>query len=87
MRDEGGRRAEVFVPVPKSDAEDVAVTVPPAGNGTYSMSPFPFAGDRLEARCAGRYFTPLSADETPDDLAAALYGLPEEEQVHILVAG
>jgi hypothetical protein len=77
---------EVFVHVPRSDTVDVDVTLRPAGNGRYALTPFPFAGDRLETRSEGRYLTALAKDEGPNDLSATLYGLPIEEQVFVLEA-
>ena len=86
LRHESARREEVYVHVPKSADEDCSVTVRPLGGGEYGISPFPFAGDRLEARCHGRYMRPVPADETPDDLGAMLRALPAAEQVYTLVA-
>ena len=86
MRHEGERRPETFVHVPKTVDEDCSVTVTPAGAGTYAISPFPFAGDKLEAGCDGRYFKTIPKGEAPADLARALYGLPIEAQRYTLIA-
>ena len=86
MRHAGEHAEEVFVHVPKSDTVDVDVTLRPTGNGRYTLAPFPFAGDRLETRSEGRYFAALAKGKGPDDLAAALYGQPVEEQVFVLEA-
>lgn len=77
---------EVFVHVPKSDTVDVDVTLRPKGNGRYTLTPFPFAGDRLETHSKGRYLAALAKDEGPDELSAALYRQPIEEQVFVLEA-
>ena len=77
---------EVFVHVPKSDTVDVDVTLRPIGNGRYTLSPFPFAGDRLETHSEGRYFAARGKGEGQDELAAALYAQPVEEQVFVLEA-
>lgn len=87
MRHAADRDEENFVHVPKSVDDETNVTVRPLGNDEYAVSPFPFAGDRLETQCQGRYFAALNTDEAPDDIGVALYGLPTESQTHILVRG
>jgi len=86
LRHAGEHVEEVFVHVPKSDTVDVDVTLRPAGNGRYTLAPFPFAGDHLETRSEGRYFAALRKGEGPDRLAAAFYGQPVKEQVFVLEA-
>jgi hypothetical protein len=51
------------------------------------MSPFPFAGNRFEARCKGRWFEAVAGTTAPPALAATLYGRQGAEQVHIFVPG
>jgi len=85
LRHESERGVETFVHVPRSPDADADVTVRPVGPETYAVSPFPFAGDRFEARCKGRWFEPVAADKLPGDLAKSLYGRPAAEQVHIFV--
>jgi hypothetical protein len=85
LRHASERGEEVFVHVPKSADADTSITVRPTGNDTYAVAPFPFAGDRFEARCKGRWFEPVK--DPSGDLAAALYGRPAAEQVHIFVPG
>jgi len=87
LRNENEREEETFVHVPKSADEDATVTLRPMGGGLYAMSPFPFAGDRLETRCKGRYFEPLAPDGQANDLAGLLYGRPAAEQVYVFVKG
>ena len=86
IRHASERGEEVFVHVSRTVDDDAEVTVCPLGDERYSMSPFPFAGDALEAHCQGRYFTAVSAGQEPDDLAADLFGRPVEEQRYTLVA-
>lgn len=87
LRHAGEHGEEVYVHVPKTPDEDATVTLRPAGDGVYRLSPFPFAGERLEASCRGRYFEPLAeADETAD-LAAALAATPESVQTYTLLPG
>ncbi|MBT3884058.1 MAG: DUF3891 family protein, partial [Rhodospirillaceae bacterium] len=84
LRHAGDRSSETFVHVPMSEAVDAEVTVTPMGNDRYAVTPFPFNGEVLEVRCKGRYFKAVS--DAPTDLGAHLYGLPGDEQVHILEA-
>jgi hypothetical protein len=84
LRHASEREAETFVHVPRSPDADANVTVTPVGRDTYAVAPFPFAGDRFEAHCKGRWFEPVAP---PADLAQALYGRPAAEQVHIFVRG
>lgn len=87
IRHSSERGVEVYVHVPRNADEDATVTLTPVGEGIYSLNPFPFAGDRLEAPCHGRYMTPFAESEAPDDIGAALGALATEAQVHCLVAG
>ena len=89
IRHESERGVEVFTHVPMSETEDAEVTVTPVGNGTYTVSPFPFAGDRLEVRSAGRYVEPLPEGTEPsrDELGRMLGALPTTAQVFTLVRG
>ena len=87
LRHESEREAETFVHVPKSPDEDASVTMIPLGDNRYELSPFPFAGNRLEARCRGRYFERIAGEVQPDDLSDRLYGRAPTEQVYRFVAG
>ena len=84
LRHAGDRTQETFVHVPMSEQKDAEITLRPLGDDRYAVAPFPFAGDRLEVRCKGRYFE--AVPDAPDDLGAHLYGLPAAEQVHTLIA-
>lgn len=61
---EGAREQAVFPHVPKSASLDADITVTPVAEGEYSVSPWPFAGDRLTVSFEGRYMEPNA--ETPD---------------------
>ena len=87
LRHETERGEEIFVHVPTSVDEDTEVTLSPRGDGVYGMSPFPFAGDVLEAACGGRYFDAVPEGEEPPDMTAAFRALPETVQTHTLVPG
>jgi hypothetical protein len=87
LRHESERGVEVFTHVPKSETEDADVTVTPVGGGTYTVDPFPFAGDRLEVRSAGRYVKPIPEGTEPSraDMGKILSNLPTTAQVFTLV--
>lgn len=85
LRHESERGEEIYVHVPMTADKDATITVRPAGNGTYTFDPFPFAGDRLEVFNHGRYMTPLRNGDAPDDLGAALRALPPATQVYTFV--
>ena len=87
LRHESDRGVETFSCVPRDAATDAEVTVTPMGGGSYAVDPFPFAGDRLEAVCGGRYLAPYAEGAAPDDLAAALAALPADTQSYTLVKG
>jgi hypothetical protein len=85
LRHESERGEETYVHVPMTADEDTTVTVRPAGGGTYSFDPFPFAGNRLEVFNHGRYMKPVSNGEAPGDLGAALYALPPATQIYTFI--
>ena len=87
LRHETERGVEAYTCVPRDAATDAEVTLTPKGGGVYALDPFPFAGDRLEAVCGGRYLAPYGESGVPDDLAAALAGLPGDTQTYTLVKG
>lgn len=80
---EAAREPAVLPHVPLNEHEDVDVTVTPVGGGVYRISPWPFAGDRLEVEFAGRYMDPVAGRESAPEAA----GLPVETQSVTLVAG
>ena len=86
IRHESERGVEVYVHVPKNEDEDATVTLTPKGDGVYHLDPFPFAGDRLEVACGGRYVSPVSDEDIPDGMGAMLRALPTDAQTHIFVA-
>ena len=87
LRHETDRGVETFTCVPRDAAADAEVTVTPKGGGVYALDPFPFAGDRLETACSGRYLAACDGGAAPEDLAATLAGLPTETQTYTLVKG
>ncbi len=76
----------MFENVPMSANEDVPVTIRPAGNGAYSLSPFPFATDNLGIRlCRTAHRTP-DLGKTEGGWPAALKRTPTEWESFRLVA-
>jgi hypothetical protein len=88
LRHESQRGEEVYTHVPRSATEDANVTVKPLGDGVYSFDPFPFAGDRLEVACSGRYVEPFpeGKDYTREEVGAALKSMPTTTQDFVFVA-
>lgn len=88
LRHESEREVEVYTHVPMTAEKDANVTVTPQGGLTYALAPFPFAGQRLEVVCQGRYVTPLPDGETaPARAGAMLAALPKASQTYTFVAG
>lgn len=79
----GDQQSYVHVPV-TADA-DTTVTLRRIDDGHYSLDPFPFAGDRLTLRCAGRYILPFPPDFPRERVGAALRERPRDHQVYELV--
>jgi len=86
LRHAGEHEEEVYACVPLGRDADTEVTLMPLGDCVYSLDPFPFAGDRLEVYCQGRYMKPISANEAPSDLGDYLKGLETTEQVFTFVS-
>lgn len=87
LRHSSEHREETYIHVPRNGAQDASITLTPLGDGVYSLSPFPFAGERLEAACGGRYVEPFADGDALGDLGTALAALPTDTQIHTLVAG
>jgi Protein of unknown function (DUF3891) len=74
-RDERG--PQTFAHVPLNAVDDTAVTIQPAGEGVYSLSPFPFAASGAEFAFAGRRLHP-GGNGTKGGWTAVLKGTPTE---------
>ena len=85
MRHYSEHTEETFVHVPKTVDLDVDITIKPAGDRHYSITPFPFEGDKLEVSCNGRYFEAVTLGTAPEDLSAMLYDLPTESQTFVFL--
>lgn len=82
LRDHTQWEEEVFLNVPAGVGEDVDVTVRPVDERTITLTPYPFASDRLELTCAGRAVAPQGSDE---ELRAALAAAPSSLQCSFVV--
>ena len=72
--------------MPLSPEQNVTVTIRPAGENAYSLSPFPFAAGGAEFAFWGRRITRADG-ERPGGWPAALRQLPTEWERFRLVAG
>jgi hypothetical protein len=79
------RGEEVYIHVPMTAEADTSVTVKKLDDRTYSLDPYPFAGDSLELTCRGRYVAPFPAEFKADRLGAALAAIPPDQQNYRLV--
>ena len=80
------RAEQVFEHVPMSRERDAAVTVRPVGDGEYSLSPFPFAGEGAEFAFAGRPISP-SQHNSSGGWPAVLRAAPTQWETFRLVEG
>lgn len=80
------RGEQQFENVPVSREQDVTITIRPAGENTYSLSPFPFASPRSEFAFCGRRVTPADG-KRPGGWPTALKQLPTEWEYFRLIAG
>jgi hypothetical protein len=79
------RGEEVYIHVPMTADSDANVTVKKIDDRTYSLDPFPFAGDTLKLTCRGRYARPFANDFPADKVGAALADMPADMQTYQLV--
>ena len=79
---ERARVEQTFEHIPRNAGEDVTVTVRPAGEGVYHVSPYPFADDPLAVSFTGRT---MVAD--PDRKTADLGAITTDTQTITLTAG
>lgn len=80
------RVEQTFENVPVSQQEDVTVTIRPAEDKTYSLSPFPFTTEGGEFAFCGRRIAPADG-KNPGGWSAALKRLPTTWEYFRLVAG
>ena len=79
------RGEEVYIHVPMTADNDSNVTVKKIDDRTYSLDPFPFAGDTLKLSCRGRYARPFADGFPTDKVGAALADMPADMQTYQLV--
>jgi len=80
------RVEQAFENVPLTSEKDITITIRPAGEKTYSLAPFPFAGEGAEFAFGGRRVTPEDG-KRPGGWSAALKQIPTEWEHFRLVAG
>jgi len=84
LRHQDERGEEIYVHVPMTVEKDATVRLDRVAGVTYSLDPFPFAGNSLEVTCRGRYFSAVSDVNPPDDLADVLWQAPSADQTYVL---
>lgn len=82
----GERVEQAFENVPLSREQDTTVTIKPAGDRTYSLSPFPMAAGGAEFAFCGRRVTPSDGNRQ-GGWPSTLRQLPTEWEYFRLVAG
>lgn len=82
---EAARGEATYDNVPRDVGDDVSIRIKPEGDGTYSLSPYPFREDGLEISFEGRYLAPFAANDKPD-MAEVMRSTPVERQTARLVA-
>jgi hypothetical protein len=86
LRHQDERGEEIYVHVPMTVDEDTSVRLNRVSGDTYSLDPFPFAGERLEVGCRGRYFEAVSELDEPAKLGEMLWQAPTSQQTYVLTA-
>lgn len=75
------RKETRFLNAPDGKGRDHTLTICPRGDETYSLSPWPFAGDSLEVSVEGRYITPQPPGA---DFQAIFAQTPKQKQFYRL---
>jgi Protein of unknown function (DUF3891) len=85
LRHANDRGVQEYVHVPLNAEEDTTITLKKVDDRTYSLDPWPFADDRLEITCRGRYAKEFPTDFPADRVGAALRDLAADQQTYVLV--
>jgi hypothetical protein len=85
LRHASERGEEVYIHVPMTAQSDTNITVRKLSERSYSLDPFPFAGDMLTLTCRGRYVRPFADDFPVEKVGAALASIPTDIQTYELV--
>ena len=85
MRHYSEHAEETFTHVPKTVDLEVEITIRPVGDNHYTVTPFPFKGDKLQVNCKGRYFEAVSDGIAPKDFGTMLYSFPTEYQTFVFL--
>jgi hypothetical protein len=81
---EAARKEVTFPNVPMSVGKDETLTVRRQSAGVYSVTPYPFAKEKLEVSVEGRYLYPL---EKGMKLSEVIWATPKTLQSYTLIAG
>jgi hypothetical protein len=80
------RGEQEYVHVPLNAEEDATLMLRKVSDDVYSLSPFPFTGDRIKLVCPGRYAKPFPEAFDESKVGDALRSLPVDTQTCELVA-
>lgn len=72
-----------FLNIPDGKGNDHTLTIKPAGDGVYTLAPFPFKGE-VTVSVQGRYLTPQTQGA---DFKAIFDSTPKESQTYKIIAG
>ncbi len=80
----GSRGSETFPDVPTTAGNDVTITITEHEDGSYALTPFPFATNGMEVSFSGRWLEPIDNDV---DGPSAFRATTVSQQTVVLVTG
>jgi hypothetical protein len=80
------RGEQEYVHVPLDAEADATLMLRRVSDDVYSLSPFPFAGERIKLVCPGRYTRPFPEGFDESKVGAVLKSLPTDKQTYELIA-
>jgi hypothetical protein len=80
------RGEQEYVHVPLDAETDATLMLRRVSDDVYSLSPFPFAGERIKLVCPGRYTRPFPEGFDESKVGAVLKSLPTDTQTYNLLA-
>lgn len=80
------RGEQEYVHVPRDAETDATLMLRRVSDDVYSLSPFPFAGERIKLVCPGRYTRPFPEGFDESKVGAVLKSLPTDTQTYELIA-
>jgi hypothetical protein len=78
------QRGEAHFNVPLNHEQDTTITLKPASEGYYTMSPYPFAISEVEVTTEGRYVMPIPEGQSVN-MAEYVYSQPVASQSYRLI--